>query len=343
MRIAVFIATTHSAVLVERITPETAPQSMVCLGKTSRVLPISADYDDFVRPGSGVIMRDFRYDKEISSFRLDVDKAIESGASWQLGAYIAHFIAHHPDMVLSNLEECDAVLWLSGRVDYDLNVLEVDHIVTKIEASADLIVHQLSTKKRMICLLASKNAQELLDHQPPSGLEIYQIDHIDQALDLLEQAFLPNSATIKQSKRKNYGLYFFFIAACLAILALFVVQFREGAEEAHKPYGQPLYIESFEGRKPVYQYGDELSLRVYLTKEQWVQCFYHQVSGEVIKIYPNEHLDVWSRFSPHQAHDVMGNKEASFAIKLGAPAGLEKVSCYGSAEKKDWQNVADIP
>ena len=55
----------------ERITRERAPQSMVCLKRTSRVLPISGDYDSFVRRGSGVIERTFG-PFEDGAFRLDV-------------------------------------------------------------------------------------------------------------------------------------------------------------------------------------------------------------------------------------------------------------------------------
>src|SRR4051812_18835389 len=116
-RVAVFVATTDGPARVERITRERAPQSMVCLNRSSTVLPISAAYDSFVRPGSGVIERAFG-PFEPGAFRLDVSAPIEAGESWQLGFFVAHALAASSrDICFSAPEDADAVLWLTGRVD----------------------------------------------------------------------------------------------------------------------------------------------------------------------------------------------------------------------------------
>jgi hypothetical protein len=133
-RIAVFIATTGGPVRVERITRERAPQSMVCLNRSSTVLPISAAYDSFVRPGSGVIERTFG-PFEPGAFRLDVSAPIESGESWQLGVFVAHAISVSQNYMLAAAEEADAVVWLTGQVDCDLAVGSVGHVAEKIHAS----------------------------------------------------------------------------------------------------------------------------------------------------------------------------------------------------------------
>ncbi len=59
MKVRVFLATTEGVVQIERITREEARQSAICLKRTTRVLPVSAGYDAFVRPPSGVVEREF--------------------------------------------------------------------------------------------------------------------------------------------------------------------------------------------------------------------------------------------------------------------------------------------
>ncbi len=80
MAIRVHIATTEGAVVVERITREIAARSAVCLGRTTRVLPVSDDYDAFVRPPSGVIEREFGPFLG-GAFRLDVSGEFGGGQS----------------------------------------------------------------------------------------------------------------------------------------------------------------------------------------------------------------------------------------------------------------------
>ncbi len=133
-RIAVFVATTDGPVRVERITRERAPQSMVCLNRSSTVLPISAGYDSFVRPGSGVIERAFG-PHETGAFRLDVSAPIETGESWQLGFFVAHALCALPQGALAVPEEADTIVWLTGHVDCDLGVGPVGHIAAKTHAS----------------------------------------------------------------------------------------------------------------------------------------------------------------------------------------------------------------
>lgn len=129
--IAVFIATTGGPVLIERITAEPAPQSMICLGRSSEVLPISAAYDDFVRPGSGVIMREFGPYEE-GAFRLDVGRRVDMGKSWQLAVFIAHALMRDNSYELSDLANAKTVLWLTGEVDYDLNIRPISHLPEKL-------------------------------------------------------------------------------------------------------------------------------------------------------------------------------------------------------------------
>ena len=75
---------------VERLTGEHAPQSLICVRRSSTILDVSKDYDDFVRRGSGIIEREFG-PFEYGSFRVDVSEPIGAGHSWQL-SFLAHAI-----------------------------------------------------------------------------------------------------------------------------------------------------------------------------------------------------------------------------------------------------------
>ncbi|MDA1101791.1 MAG: hypothetical protein O2967_22760 [Proteobacteria bacterium] len=137
--IAVYIATTGGPVQIERVTPERAPQSLICLGRSSTILPISGDYDDFVRPGSGIIEREFGTHEGIS-YRLDLSGAIGSGQSWQLGVFLAHALATSGDTALMSGDAApDEVVIVTGRVDFDLKVDAVDHIPEKLAGLAQLM------------------------------------------------------------------------------------------------------------------------------------------------------------------------------------------------------------
>src|SRR3546814_2502033 len=72
---------------VLRVTPEDPSlRSVVCLGRTTTILPISRAYDAFVRAPSGIVERAVGH----PAFRVDVSAPIDDGDSWQLGLYLAH-------------------------------------------------------------------------------------------------------------------------------------------------------------------------------------------------------------------------------------------------------------
>ncbi len=135
-KIRVYIPTTDGPVAVERITREPAAQSAVCVKRTTRVLPISAAYDAFVRAPSGVIEREFG-PFETGAFRLDVSAPISDGESWQLGVFLAHALAI--DGRLAGPDEvCDQAVWATGAVDNDLRINAVSHVPEKIHLSQSL-------------------------------------------------------------------------------------------------------------------------------------------------------------------------------------------------------------
>ena len=191
---AVFIATTGGAVQVQQITPERAPQSLVCQDRTTNVLPVSPMYDQFVKPGSGVIEREFGpFDN--SSFRVDMSGPIDTGKSWQLGMFLAHALLAAPGHRLTeDIEAADEIIWATGCVDYHLNVTEVDHVPDKIIASAGLFENWAQMEKPVkLILSAGANETEAGVSPLPPGAQLFGVKDVWQAGEILGLSGAMNS------------------------------------------------------------------------------------------------------------------------------------------------------
>lgn len=330
-RIAILIATTAGPVLVDRITPEPAPQSMICLRRQSEVLPISPDYDDFVRPGSGVIMREFGPYEE-GAFRLDVSGPIGTGLSWQLGIFAAHAVFKSDQCELSSLEEADLIVWLSGTVDNDLKIGDVDHMSEKVEASAGMLAEVLARKIPVIFAVGPDNATFLKDHHPPNGIEVAALKNTH---DLLTVLGLAKPEVDKQNTT-------FWAMAGLALAALAVVFLYDWSpaekslpalETTTVPTAKPpLSIDVFSerGQNPTYYLGEDLNLQVRLSSPAWVICEYEQVDDQVVRLYPNEQGAQARRLEGGRDHILSARSGGLFRVHLGPPSGVESVTCYAS-------------
>ncbi len=147
--IRVYIATTQGPVEVQRITREDPEvRSVVCLNGTAKALPISRDYDSFVKDPTGVIQRAYGH----PAFRMDVAAPITDGQSWQLGAFIAHALFNE-DLLATPEDNVEEVIWLSGELDRDLNVRPVDHIKEKLTASRPLFDSLRAQNIRTFCFI----------------------------------------------------------------------------------------------------------------------------------------------------------------------------------------------
>ncbi|WP_135075471.1 DUF4384 domain-containing protein [Terasakiella sp. SH-1] len=329
-KIAILIATTGGPVLVDRITPEPAPQSMVCLRRQSDVLPISADYDDFVRPGSGVIMREFGPYEE-GAFRMDVSGPIGTGLSWQLGIFAAHAVFKSDQCELSDLENADLILWLSGTVDYDLNVGEVGHMAEKVESSAILFADYIARGTPILFGAGVENAKFLAEHKPPKGIEIASLKTTHDLLPYL------GGAEDEKTDKNAAGFWVMagFVLAAVAGLFFFTQQKEQTDIFPQETLSKlEITLTSDQGKEPVYYFGDELNLIVSLSKDAWVHCFYEQVNGDVLKIYPNAQVSGDGFLEAGRLHVLSGGTDSEFIIRLGPPAGEEKVICLASAEDR---------
>ncbi|WPZ32199.1 hypothetical protein T8K17_13205 [Thalassobaculum sp. OXR-137] len=134
-RLRVAIATTAGPSVVRRITPEDPElRSVVCLRGTATALAISDDYDAFVRRPTGVVERDVGH----RVFRVDVDRPIDDGRSWQLGLYIAHRLKAAGRLAEDD-EPAAGIVWATGTVSADLAIGPVERVAEKARRSADLM------------------------------------------------------------------------------------------------------------------------------------------------------------------------------------------------------------
>lgn len=188
MKICVYVATTQGAVQIERITRETAPISQVCLRRTTAVLPISSDYDTFVRQPSGVIERTFGpFDP--GGFRLDASADIGEGNSWQLPAFVAHALDREGSLAGPG-EAPDAALWLTGTVDVDLQVGEVEFVSEKLSAAREILEDIAATGVPVTLVVPETNLEEITQQDTPGMARVLAVR---SAVEILRDVGLQTS------------------------------------------------------------------------------------------------------------------------------------------------------
>ena len=130
-RVRIYIATTEGPAEIQRLAEEDPEvRSVVCFNGTCEALPISPGYDAFVRKPTGVIERLFAH----PVYRMDVSQRICEGRSWQLGALAAHALKAEGKLAGKD-DQCDHILWITGEVDNELKVHEVEDVPEKLRQS----------------------------------------------------------------------------------------------------------------------------------------------------------------------------------------------------------------
>lgn len=155
-RTAIYIATTEGPSEIQRITPEDSDvRSVVCHDGKAIELPISADYDSFVRRPTGVIEACFGH----SAYRVDMSNPIASGLSWQLGLFIAHALFEEGRLVRSD-DNIPRIVWATGEVTRDLTVETVEDVDRKIRQSAGRIRACFEAGARVVMVFPAGNIIE---------------------------------------------------------------------------------------------------------------------------------------------------------------------------------------
>ena len=134
-RVRVFIATTEGPVAVQRITAEDPDvPSVACRDGTTEVLAISRDYTRFVDRGTGLVAALTGH----GAYRLDLDRPVDGGRSWQLPVLLAHLLEAEGRLAGPD-EPADLALLATGEVDRDQRVRRVGRIPEKLAAAGDLV------------------------------------------------------------------------------------------------------------------------------------------------------------------------------------------------------------
>ncbi len=176
--IRLFILTTDGPVEVQRITAEDpSVKSVICLDGRAVSLPISPDYEAFVRAPTGVVEAYFGH----PAYRLDVARRISEGMSWQLGVFMAH--ALHARGALAS-GPAETAVFLTGEVDRDLRVLPVDDVPDKLRQAADLIGELAEQGVASTVFVPVANAPEHLDDEPPN-YRLFALETVTQAFEAL--------------------------------------------------------------------------------------------------------------------------------------------------------------
>lgn len=153
-KVAVYIGTTHGPVRIERICHEAVPLSEVFVGRGIEPIPeISAEYDNFVRPGRPVDKAFGPFNNK--SFRMDLSQEIKAGRSWQLAAFVAHGLETQGRLA-SPTDIYQRVFVLTGAVNADFQIGDVAYIAEKLEALTALTMESRSAGKD-IQIIVPKN------------------------------------------------------------------------------------------------------------------------------------------------------------------------------------------
>jgi hypothetical protein len=140
--VRIHIGTTEGPSEIQRLTEEDpGVRSVVCLDGRALALPISRDYESFVRTPTGLIERLWQG----AAFRMDVGARITDGLSWQLGAFLAHGLKA-AGMLAERGAPAARIVWATGEVDAALAVRPVEEIARKLELSAGLLRGQAASR-----------------------------------------------------------------------------------------------------------------------------------------------------------------------------------------------------
>lgn len=191
----VVIPTTNNLVGVSDITYEDPiVSSVICENNNLEALPISPQYNSFVKSPTGIIEKITGH----SSYRIDITGRIEQGDSWQLGVAIAH-IFHKKNLInfsknqnlISNNE--DTIIWASGIINSNLDIKKIDYLEKKIENS--VVFFKECLKKNILIKI-------ILSHE-----NVNDFNEIVSKRKFLKEAIAKNQISLMHIKNLNNFFY----------------------------------------------------------------------------------------------------------------------------------------
>ncbi len=98
----------------------------------------------------------------------------------------------------------------------------------------------------------------------------------------------------------------------------------DGSNDGLGPIG--LELTSDKGRNPIYAIGEKMVLLVRTSEDARLHCFYEQVDGQVLKIFPNPYVQ--SSRIKGLAQRRIPDPAMPFEFTVSEPPGVESVKCF---------------
>jgi hypothetical protein len=212
MRVLVLVPTTGKLNRVLRIElyPDLVHSFVVRQGDVER-LPITRKYADLTSKGGPLAALGSPVKPGL--YRLLLAGPIDTGDSWQLPVLLAHVAVALGKKLAEKPAKGDIVLWSTGAVDVDLNIVEHDYMLpAKIACSRTALQEAVAAGAQIVAILpacARDDASRLHDMLGEIGAHHARVEIVDSAVTaraILEQALAPVPQPAG-NKTGNRGLF----------------------------------------------------------------------------------------------------------------------------------------
>jgi hypothetical protein len=197
MRVLVLVPTTGKLNRVLRIDPypDLVHSFVVRQGDVER-LPITRKYADLTSEGGPLAALGSPVKPGL--YRLLLAGPIDAGDSWQLPVLLAHVAVALGKKLAEEPAKGDIVLWSTGAVDVDLNIVDHDYrLPAKIACSRTALQEAVAAGAQIVAILpacAREDASRLHDMLGEIGAHHARVEIVDSAVTargILEQAVAP--------------------------------------------------------------------------------------------------------------------------------------------------------
>ena len=229
----VHIVTTEGPALVQRLSVEEglaeAELSAVCLNGTTTRLPITGAYTYFVRDH-------VRRLSGRAAYRLDLDRRVDSGSSWMLGAWIAHLLLAENRLAMSG-EPAEIAVFATGEVafsadaEHRVEIRAVEHVPDKVARLADAAGREAATGRRVLLIVPKANADEArgalarLPTPVRDRVALHAVAELEHMRALLSSEGLRGTVPRGIGSRRRWRQYVATLAVCVVVGAALAIYF----------------------------------------------------------------------------------------------------------------------
>jgi hypothetical protein len=194
MRVLVLVPTTGKLNRVLRIDPypDLVHSFVVRQGDVER-LPITRKYADLTSQGGPLATLGSPVKPGL--YRLLLAGPIDAGDSWQLPVLLAHLAVALGEKLAEEPAKGDIVLWSTGAVDVDLNIVDHDYrLPAKVACSRTALQEAVAADAQIVAILPAcvrEDASRLHDMLAEIGAQHARVEIVDSVVSargILEQA-----------------------------------------------------------------------------------------------------------------------------------------------------------